>query len=55
MGDIVTGVILTFFYFTVFALFALPYRLFRRVPKDGSSNFVLKEKKLIGREGFKNE
>lgn len=55
MGDFVSGVILTVFYFTIFAIFALPYRIFSRAKKNKDSQFVLKEKILIGLKGFKNE
>lgn len=56
IGDIITLVILTIFYFTVFALFAIPYRLFadplHRKPRESTWSPVTNTYSL---EWFKRE
>ncbi len=58
VGNFVSGVVLTVFYFTVFALFALPFRVFAKNPlaaRSGSSNWVEKKKTPTTLEDFETE
>ena len=55
IGDFVSGVLLTFFYFTVFAVVAIPYRILTKKPKNKITNFIIKQKTISTLEDFKNE
>lgn len=57
VGNIISTVILTIFYFTAFALFALPFRLFADALRinPGKSTWVPKEKEFKGLADFKRE
>lgn len=58
IGNFVSGVILVIFYFTVFALFALPFRLFGKNPlavRSETSNWMEKEKTPTVLGDFENE
>lgn len=56
IGNIISSVFLFVFYFSVFALFAIPYRIFNRSGRTGkNSNFSEPVKQLQSLEDFKNE
>ncbi|MEK7169276.1 MAG: hypothetical protein AAB377_00915 [Patescibacteria group bacterium] len=58
IGNFVSGVVLVFFYFTIFALFALPFRLFGKNPlavQSKTSNWIKKEKTPTILKDFENE
>lgn len=57
MGNTMTAVIMTAFYFTVFALFAIPYRIFGRPfqAKAPNSNWAKKKKNLEIINDFRSE
>jgi len=58
IGNIVSAIILGIFYFTFFALFAIPFRIFgvsffkARLP---DSNWINKEKTLLSLNDFESE
>ena len=56
-GNVMTAIIMTVFYFTVFALFAIPYRAFGKPfkVKMPNSNWLEKEKNLETIDDFKGE
>ena len=54
-GNLISNIFLTVFYFTVFALFALPYKIISRFKKSSGSNFKLSEKQLLTLEDFQKE
>jgi hypothetical protein len=43
LGNFVSAVFLTIFYFTVFAILAIPYRVFARRSRSGKSSFIIKK------------
>lgn len=56
MGNIISGVILFIFYYTIFALFAIPFRLFGEVFGGvKNSSWKLKGEVADSLEDFKNE
>lgn len=58
VGDVISGVVLTVFYYTVFALFAIPFRMFAKNPLGvyaEDSNWIPKVKTPEAIEDFKNE
>lgn len=57
IGNFMSGVFLIVFYFTVFALFAIPFRLLSRPfqAKSAASNWNLKNKTLRNLEDFRYE
>ncbi len=58
IGNFVSGVVLVVFYFTVFALFALPFRIFGKNPlaaQSKNSNWVEKKKTILALKDFENE
>ena len=58
VGNFVSGVVLVIFYFTIFALFALPFRLFGKNPlavRSKTSNWMDKEKTPTVLNDFENE
>lgn len=54
IGNIISNIFLTVFYFTFFALFAIPYKLLRRSKLSGS-NFMIPKKQITSFEDFKKE
>ena len=56
IGNIISGVVLFVFYYTVFAVFAAPFRFFSKPFSAGSdSNFRLPKKQFSSLEDFKKE
>lgn len=57
MGNFMSGVFLVIFYFTFFALFALPYRLFGKTVtrKALETNWILKKKTIHALDDYKYE
>jgi len=55
IGNIVSAVFLTVFYFTIFAPFAVIFRIFNREKKSADSNFIDKKLTISRMEEFKNE
>ncbi len=58
LGNFISNVVLTIFYFVVFPFFAAPYRAFGEDPlkaRTASSNWILKAKNLEDISDFKNE
>ena len=57
LGNVMTAIIMTVFYFTVFAFFAIPYRFFGKPfkVKMPNSNWVKKQKNLEILDDFKSE
>jgi len=56
IGNIISSVFLFVFYFTVFALFAIPYRIFSRLGRAKQNSYFSKPpKQLVNLEDFKNE
>jgi hypothetical protein len=57
VGNIVSTVILTIFYFTIFPLFAIPVKLISQPLKRKSenSNYMIKEKTLSALKDFESE
>ncbi len=47
IGEIISSVVMLVFYFTVFALFAIPYRLFGKSVKQKNSNWITREPKAF--------
>ncbi|MBX4211215.1 MAG: hypothetical protein KW806_00220 [Candidatus Yanofskybacteria bacterium] len=56
-GNVMSVIILTLFYFTVFALFAIPFQLLTRVldKKSHNSNFSIPEHQITSLEDFQKE
>lgn len=56
-GNVMSAILLTIFYYTVFALFALPHRLLNRhtVFSKKSSNWVKRSPKLFQMSDVQNE
>lgn len=54
-GEIVSTLVLVAFYFTFFALFAIPYRLFHARAVGDNTNFIPKNEDRRGREAFAHE
>ena len=57
IGNIITGIVMTVFYFTIFAIFAVPFRIFTDIfkIKYRGSTWIIKNKEFIGLENFKEE
>lgn len=55
IGNIVSNVFLTIFYFTIFALFAIPYKITVYYKKSSGSNFKLPGKQMCTLEDFQKE
>ncbi len=56
VGGFISGVFLVVFYFTIFALVAIPYRIFKRsFCMPSSSNWIMKKKSPATLKGFENE
>ena len=57
IGNIVSTIVLTVFYFTVFLVFAIPFRLFSAGlrPRSSVSNWTPKIKTPISVDDFRNE
>jgi len=55
MGNVVSRIILTLFYFSVFAIVGIIFRLFSRRLEKKISNFLVKAKTISDLMGFKNE
>jgi len=56
IGNIISSVFLFVFYFTVFALFAIPYRIFSSSGRAKRASYFIKPpKQLRELEDFKNE
>lgn len=55
IGNIISNIFLTIFYFTVFALFAVPYKMVGRFKKRPVSNFRLPGKQMRTLEDFQKE
>lgn len=58
LGDIISGIVLVVFYYTIFALVAMPFRLFGKnplAPYAPGSNWIPKEKTPHTLEDFKSE
>lgn len=55
IGDLVTKLFLLIFYFSIFALIALPFRLFNRPQKSKASNFHLKKSTISSLREFEKE
>ncbi len=54
-GNFISNVFLTLFYFTVFAVFAIPYKIINRFKKTSDSNFKLPRKQMRSFEDFQKE
>lgn len=55
IGNIISNVFLTIFYFTIFALFAIPYKIITYYKKSSGSNFKLPRKQMRTLEDFQKE
>jgi len=57
MSNIVTGIFLVIFYYTIFGLFAIPFRLFAHPlnAKSSNSNWIEKSKARQDLDAFANE
>ncbi|MFA5084300.1 MAG: hypothetical protein WC475_02875 [Candidatus Paceibacterota bacterium] len=57
IGDIISWIILFVFYYTVFLLFALPFRIFSKNDnlKKLKSGWIIKESALTVLDNFRNE
>jgi len=55
VGNIISNIFLTIFYFTVFALFAIPYKIIGHFKKPSVSNFEIPGKQINGFEDFQKE
>jgi len=57
IGNTISGVVLFVFYYTIFALFAIPFRIFSKPlkSKSAASNFVIKEKTPSVLKDFESE
>ncbi|TSC89024.1 MAG: hypothetical protein G01um10142_551 [Parcubacteria group bacterium Gr01-1014_2] len=55
IGNLTSNVFLTIFYFTIFALFAIPYKLITYYKKSSGSNFKLPRKQMRTFEDFQKE
>jgi len=54
IGNLISNVFLTVFYFTIFALFAVPYKILN-YKKSSGSNFKLPRKQMRALEDFQKE
>jgi hypothetical protein len=54
-GNFVSAIFLTVFYFTFFAIIAIPYRILVRRPKSNASSFVIKKSTPTFLEDYKYE
>lgn len=56
-GNIISWVILFVFYYTIFLLFALPFKIFSKNNnlKSSQSNWTVKESAVMSLDNFKNE
>ncbi len=57
MGNIMSTFILTVFYFTLLAVFAIPFRLFSKLNKaiEGDSNYSIPERQMEALKDFEKE
>ncbi|KKU91475.1 MAG: hypothetical protein UY23_C0001G0081 [Candidatus Jorgensenbacteria bacterium GW2011_GWA1_48_11] len=57
MGNVMSGIFLTIFYFLIFSLFAIPFRIFVKVlrRKSEHSNWFLRKDVFPGMEDFRDE
>lgn len=58
IGNFVSGIILTVFYFTAFALFAIPIKLFGKNPfaaQSKNSNWIAKKNTIATLKEFETE
>lgn len=55
IGNLISNVFLTIFYFFIFALFAIPYKIIAYYKKSSGSNFKLPRKQMRALEDFKKE
>jgi hypothetical protein len=57
IGNIISTIVLTVFYFTIFALFATPFRLFSNIfaPKQKDSNWVVRPKNIADLKDLETE
>lgn len=57
VGDVVSSVVLTIFYFSVFAIFAIPFRIFGKpfLSQDKNSNFHDTGREFDKLESFSKE
>ena len=54
-GNLISNIFLTIFYFTIFAVFAIPYKIISRFKKTSDSNFKLPRKQIRRFEDFQKE
>lgn len=54
IGDFVSTIIMGLFYFTIFALAAIPFRIFSRA-REGETNFLDKKSTLSELKDFESE
>jgi len=57
IGNIISWIILFIFYYTIFLLFALPFKIFSKNNdfKLSKSNWIVKESALLTLDNFKDE
>jgi short subunit fatty acids transporter len=58
IGEVISRIVLTIFYFTIFALFAFLYKIFAKNPlavQSESSNWVTKKKNIQNLEDLRFE
>ena len=55
LGNLVSTVFLTVFYFTIFALFAIPYKTVLHFRKSSGSNFKIPRKQISAFDDFQKE
>lgn len=55
VGNVISSTVLIIFYFTLFAIFAIPYRLFVRAQASPTSNFKPPRRMVFAAEDFKQE
>lgn len=54
-GNFISNVVLTVFYFTIFAVFAIIFKIFSKTSKNKETNFVEKKSTISKLAEFKNE
>lgn len=55
IGNFISTVVMIVFYFTFFALVAIPFRIFSRNKEEGDTNFIVRKSTISTLKEFESE